>query len=253
MPTAFDVERAVIHLSKGIPRHSIGLHGKLKKSEYVARWKLALASDHPVLIIGTGRALSLARSDIGVIIVDRENTPAYKDMTRPYLDIRTFTRIYAKVCGARLIYGDTTLRAETIYHRERGAYQTLGAVKYRVVTESKTEIVDMSVYNKKTGGFRALSEQLLLSIEKVLANDGRVILLSLRRGLSPITLCDECGHLITCASCQQPLTLYQKSDHEGFFQCHRCENTYTADIVCPECGGWRLSTLGVGIEKQPKN
>lgn len=249
MPTAFDVERAVIHLSRGIPRHSFSIHGKLKKSEYVARWKEALSSEHPVLVIGTGRALSLARPDIGVIIVDRENTSAYKDMARPYLDIRSFARLYAKECGARLIYGDSALRTETIYRRERGDYQTLGAVKYKVTAESETEIVDMSVYNKKTGGFRAVSEELFLAMEKTLASGQSVILLSLRRGLAPVTLCDECGHLIICSACDQPLSLYQKSDQEGFFQCHRCERAYSADIVCPECQGWRLSTLGVGIEK----
>jgi primosomal protein N' (replication factor Y) len=249
MPTAFDVERAALHLSRGIPRFTIAIHGKLKKSDYISRWKEALESEHPVLIIGTGRTLSLARRDIGVIIVDRENTPAYKDLARPYLDVRTFARVLAKTCGAHLIYGDTTLRAETIYHRERGAYQTLGAVKYRVPTDNTMEVIDMSVYNKKNGGFQALSTELIAHMQKTLTHHGRVILLSLRRGLAPNTLCDDCGHLLTCTNCAQPLTLYQKSAEEGFFQCHRCESVYTADVVCPACGSWKLSTLGVGIER----
>ena len=77
-------------------------------------WNLALKNDKPVLIIATGSFLSIPRHDIRTIIVERENSHAYRTLGRPYLDIRKFAELLAKEIGSEIIFGDLMLRSETL-------------------------------------------------------------------------------------------------------------------------------------------
>jgi len=88
VPTIQDAVKAEGFLQKGVENYTFVLHSKLTKKEILTRWKDALKSTHPVLIIATGSFLSLPRQDIGTIIVERENSRNYKQFNRPFIDIR---------------------------------------------------------------------------------------------------------------------------------------------------------------------
>jgi primosomal protein N' (replication factor Y) len=252
VPSALDAELLRDSLLRGIREYVFVFHGKEKKSVFRDTWQKAVNEPHPVVVLGTSQILSLFRNDIGTIILDRESSPNYYTRSRPHLDIRTVALVYAEELRARIIFGDLSLRTETVYERERNHYQALGAVKYRLLADNEMEIIDMRPYNKKELGFKAISEKLQSEIEETIAQEGRVALFSLRKGFAPHTVCDDCGNALSCTRCGSSLTLTRDKNKEAAFTCRLCNLVSDAETTCPLCGSWKLTALGVGIERAAK-
>lgn len=252
LPSALDAELLRDSLLRGIKEYIFVFHGKEKKSLFWDNWQRAVHEPHPVVVLGTSQILSLFRNDVGTIILDRESSPNYHTRSRPYLDIRTVALVYAEELQARLIFGDLALRTETVYERERNHYQSLGAVKYRLLADNEMEVVDMRSYNKKELGFRAISEKLESEIKETIHRGERVALFSLRRGFAPHTVCDDCGNALTCTQCNSSLTLTKDKNKEAAFTCRLCNQIFDAETTCFSCGSWKLTALGVGIERAAK-
>jgi primosomal protein N' (replication factor Y) len=88
-----------------------------------------------------------------------------------------------------------------------------------------------------------------LLAEQITTNKKSFILVG-RRGLSPATVCQDCGLLKTCPTCEAPLVLHQgKNGGANLFICHRCGTVDQQLDACKRCGSWRLITLGIAIEK----
>ncbi len=100
--------------------------------------------------------------------------------------------------------------------------------------------------NEKVG-FKMFSETLLLKIKESVENNEHMFLFSARRGLSPSTVCSDCENVVKCNTCSSHIVLH-KTSGENFFLCHRCGERRSAKEVCVNCGGWRLTTLGIGSE-----
>jgi primosomal protein N' (replication factor Y) len=252
IPSALVAELLRDSLLRGIKEYIFVFHGKEKKSVFRDNWQKAVYEPHPVVILGTSQILALFRSDLGTIILDRESSSNYYTRSRPYLDIRTMALMYAEELQARIIFGDLSLRTETVYERERNHYQSLGAVKYRLLADNEMEVIDMRPYNKKELGFRAISEKLQGEIEESISRGGHVALFSLRRGFAPHTVCDDCGNALTCTHCNSPLTLTKDKNKEALFTCRLCNQISSAETTCSYCGSWKLTALGVGIERAAK-
>lgn len=252
IPSALDAELLKDSLLRGIKEYIFVFHGKEKKSVFRDSWQKAIQEPHPVVVLGTSQILSLFRNDLGTIILDRESSPNYYTRSRPHLDVRTVALIYAEELHARIIFGDLSLRTETVYERERNHYQGLGAVKYRLLVNNEMEVIDMRPYNKKEFGFRAISEKLQSAIEETISRGQQVALFSLRRGFAPHTVCDDCGSVLACTRCHSPLTLTKDKNKEAAFTCRLCNLVSSAETTCPSCGSWKLTALGVGIERAAK-
>ncbi len=294
LPSIHEVETAVMKLEKGIEEYTYVLHGGVKQKDLVALYKKILSENHPVLIICTGGFLSLPRKDIGAIIVERENSKGYKTLSRPYLDIRTFADFFAKNIQAKLIVGDFFLQIETIHRFKIGEYQELYPLKFRSLTTAEEQIVDMRKYKLTEKSFTVISDELKELIEQNKANSENLFIFTARKGLSPTTVCSDCGTIVTCTKCQSPVVLHSSS-RGNFFLCHHCgertaarseasiqrsarimdlpensedsgnetqnnetetqthtstENlTHDVPELCKSCGGWRLTTLGIGTER----
>ncbi|MDQ2933357.1 MAG: hypothetical protein M3Q80_03165, partial [bacterium] len=75
-------------------------------------------------------------------------------------------------------------------------------------------------------------------------------ILTIRRGTSPITVCSDCEMIVSCNNCSAPVVLHtSKESGKNFFMCHGCGERRTANETCKKCGGWRLTPLGIGIDK----
>lgn len=250
LPTAADIEKTLPELSKGIESYTIVLHSQLSKKEILDRWREALSRKHSVLVVATPVFLTLPRSDFKTIILDRENSGAYKDTVRPFADARVLAPLLAKMSGAKLVLGDLALRAETIFKLEKGDLTPIAPVKYRSFLDIKQEIIDLSADRREGGEWPVISAALLELIAEQIAANKRTFILVGRRGLSPATVCQDCGLLKTCPVCEAPLVLHQgKNGGENLFICHRCGTVDKQLDACKRCGSWRLITLGIASEK----
>lgn len=252
LPTIQDIEIVLDSLERGIKEYTFALHSGLSKKEMLSLWNKIATEKHPVLIVGTATFLSVPRADISTIILDKENSRTYKTFSRPFIDIRTFTELLAEKIGVRLILGDILLRPETIWRQEQGEFHELAPLKFRSISTATQSIVDMKLYKKDTlhGTFSALSTELRELIEATKRKNEHLFILSGRRGLSPITVCSDCGAIVTCARCSSPMVLHKSTEHgKNIFICHKCSGATSAETRCKTCESWRLTPLGIGIEK----
>lgn len=250
LPTNIDINRVIESLKKGIESYVFVAHGALSKKEIVTFWKKALTTKHPILIVGTPLFLSIPREDINTVIIERENSPAYKMIARPFIDWRYFIEELVKQREIRLILGDSALRSETIYRLGKGEITPLGSIKYRFTGNATSQIIPLSNDKNKANLLEATNERLRERIENALDNNEKIFIYSGRRGLTPLTLCRDCGTIMSCDVCHLPLTIHQNPRlKERIFICHKCGQIVEIEDECKNCKGQRLALVGFGVEK----
>lgn len=250
LPTIQDIKKTYEILSKGIEQYAFIFHSGMSKKEILENWAKVLSEAHPVLIIATGSFLSIPRSDIGAIIVDKENSSAYKSQVRPYFDVRKFSEILSEKMKIKMIFGDLLLRTETIWRHGQGEFIEFSPLKFRSLSTATQEIIDMK---KLKGGnevatFKIISSELERLVKATQENNEHMFIFVARRGLSPTTLCNDCGTIVLCSFCKAPTVLH-RSNKENFFLCHRCGERRSALEKCANCDSWNLTPLGIGMEK----
>lgn len=253
LPTIQDVKKTLDILSKGIEQYVFVLHSGLPKKEIFENWSKILKEPHQVLIIATGSFLSIPRIDIGAIIVDKENSSAYKSQIRPYFDVRKFSEILSEKMKIKLIFGDLLLRTETIWRHGQSDFIEFSPIKFRSLSTATQKIIDMRKVKGSTESapFRIISNELEHLVKETQENNEHMFVFVARRGLSPTTLCNDCGTIVLCSFCKAPIVLHSsnKLSKENFFLCHRCGERRSALEKCSNCDSWNLTPLGIGMEK----
>lgn len=257
MPSVEDIKKACSYFEKGIEQFTYTFHAGLAKGEILKRWKAALEAEHPVVIVATGAFLSLPRPDIGLIIVEHENSRGYKTQSRPFLDYRFLAERYAREIGADLIFGDSCLRVETLWREDQGigADQLVdyAPLAMRSLSSARDSLVDMKKYKVErgragAGGLRIISDELAALIVKNREENGSMFIFAGRKGLAPQTVCADCETTLVCDRCSAPMVLHGR-DEGRFYLCNRCGRKCDAHTKCAKCGSWRLTTLGIGTER----
>ncbi len=108
--------------------------------------------------------------------------------------------------------------------------------------------------SKKSDGsssrFRIVSNELKALIAKNLVENTHLFIFALRRGHSPITACDDCGNIVMCRNCKATVVLHTSQESgKNYFMCHICGERRSADENCVVCNSWRLTPLGIGIDR----
>jgi primosomal protein N' len=254
VPTIAEGERLREHLARGIEQYLFLLHSALPKRVLLDEWQRSLVEKHPVVIIGTPAFLTLARKDLHTIIIERENASTYKQQVRPYIDLRVFIEAFARARRARLILGGLPLRIETLYRHEHGELESLVPPKLHPRSGVKKQIVDMrekrdkdEIPKKKTA-FKVIGSELKSLIENTMHGRGKIFLFASRRGLSPITVCADCGNTVTCEGSTEPAVLYRGLE-QNVFVCQSTGAARSAEERCRICKSWRLQSLGIGTQR----
>lgn len=250
-PTIEDSLRSAQLLSKGIEEVTYIFHSKLPKKQLFSEWNDAVLNDRPVLIIGTGMFLSIPRHDIGSIIIEKESAGNYSRSRLPYIDIRLCAEYYAEEIGARFFMGDLMLRSETLYRYNNHEIYERTPLQFRTLSTAKQNIINMSsTKTMKKSDFHILSNEVIDAILSTKDENKNMFIYTLRKGLAPSVVCQDCNTVVVCPNCSKNLVLYGKdATREGnIFRCHGCGYHTNAGGVCRHCNGWRLQTLGIGTE-----
>lgn len=249
-PTVREAEILYHTVSRGIETYTHLITSALTKKNLIGAWKKAVSEKHTVLIIATPGSVSIPRHDIKTIIIEREQSSLYHLVGRPNLDVRVLLEAFAREKNIRLIRADLPISVESAYKLKRGRYVSHPKTPPRIQFESRTALVDMrtqkGVLEKNT--FKLLSDELVDTTNDVLAHGGRVFLFAVRRGLSPTTICQDCGTTVACNVCGAMVSLHHSREH-NMFLCHSCGASRDAHERCKNCSSWRLVALGVGIER----
>jgi primosomal protein N' (replication factor Y) len=258
VPTHFDIEYFTKELTRGIEQYVFAFHTDMYSKILIEKYNSVIKENHPILIIGTGIFLSIPRHDIKTIILEHESSDVYKQIFRPYIDIRSFSEILSSIQKIKLIFGDTLLRPETLYRHDQGEFGEISSPLYRLPQTERQIVVDTreEVDEKGKKTFTTISKSTKKMIDSATANNKSVFLFSVRKGLAPITVCSDCGYTLLCPSCSTPIVLYgtkqitaTKSTTPRIFMCNKCGRKEKTEVSCPNCNSWNLTPLGVGTDR----
>lgn len=253
LPQNEDILESKEKLERGIESYVCVFYSGMSKSEFKKEWEKAQSRDHPVLIIGSTRWLFAEREDIGTIVMEKENGSGWKTLSRPYFDLRYFAEKFAEKLGVRIIFGDSFLRIETLSRYKEGAISRFESMKWRLPTETPTEIIDLRETIKKEKEFRAVSNELISALKESCDRGSHAFVFVARKGLASITICQDCGTEVRCLNCASPMILYKKKgdgdEMSGVFRCHQCGETRDAAEYCKNCGSWKLGSFGSGADR----
>jgi len=250
-PMVIEAERLAFELSRGIDEHVVLLTGELSVKKLIHEWNRAVAFEKPVLIIGTPLVLSIPRDDIDTIIVERESARAYRGLHRPFLDFRRAAERVSKRTGARLIYADFPLRVETRYLLDANRAEELTRLQVRPGGEISVHVIDArkNEENRRTKRiFSTVTDEAKTLIESEIKKGGRVVVFASRKGLAPLTVCNDCGTPVTDPVTGVPMVLH-KTTEGNIFLSHRSGAMLPSHTTCKTCNGWNLVTLGVGVDR----
>jgi primosomal protein N' len=255
LPTEYDIKTFGESLSRGIEQFTFAVHGNAKK--IIKKFEQIITLTHPVLILGTAPFLSIPRPDFGTIIVEHESSNIYKMIPKPHFDLRLFAELLAVKINAKFILGDTLLRYETIARENSDGLAPLHPLSFRINFQGQIEILNPRVKTEallpfdgsKASVFKILSDESVQEIKNTIAQRKNVFIFSLRKGLATMTICRDCGEIMSCEKCGAPLVLYLS--HRGkkrMFVCNRCEGEISGEKLCAFCGSWNLTPLGIGTD-----
>jgi len=250
-PTVIEAETLAEELSRGIENRVLLLTGEVAKKKLLSNWNQALTETTPILLVGTAFLLSHPRPDIDTLIVERESAKSYRMRERPLLDLRRVARYFSEASGVRLILADFPLRTETRYLIESHEAEELARLQARAAGASDVRIVDTRSKENKHGErrvFTTLTPDTKAEIASMLKSKGRVAVFAARRGLSPLTVCNDCGTPVTDTLTGTPMVLH-KTGKGNVFVSHKSGAIVPAETSCKTCGGWNLVTLGIGVDR----
>jgi primosomal protein N' (replication factor Y) len=249
VPTRLDAERVAKHLSTGIAEfvHVYTAEGK----GAAETWGKALHEKHPILLITTPTGLLFPRADVGMIIIERENSRAYRTLVRPFLDAKFTAEALAKEAGSQCVRGDSVLSVESLWHERRGYAAGLAEedslIRWRL-PGAPSRLIDSRTKTSEGGRFEIFSPELKAFMTETLAGGESIFLFGVRKGLAPSTVCGDCGSVLPCGNCGAPVVLHEKG-RESIYICHACGATRETLTLCPVCRSWRLVPLGIGTEE----
>ncbi len=246
-PTIAEAERIYEPLAHGIEGYAHLVTSGMSKTKQRTTLTTLLDEEHPVLVVMTPSFLALPRHDLATVILEREASPLYRMHTRPHIDTRTLAHELAAALGGQFYRADLPLSIESIYLRDTGEYEEVVSGHHRTVFESKAELVTAKNAERGNKPFTALGPVLTEKLRDNYRAGQSTFLYVARRGLSPITLCRDCGTTVVCNDCDASVVLH-KGNEENYFLCHSCGALRHARERCVVCRSWRLEAFGIGTE-----
>lgn len=220
------------------------LHSGIAGGERFDQWQRVLEGQVRI-VIGARSAVFAPFAEPGLIIVDEEHEPAYKQDDGLCYNGRDLAVLRAKFADCPVVLGSATPSVISFYHTEQGKYSLL-TMKKRIHEQvmPRVEIVDLRKQPRSANFF--FSDQLITAVRDNLAARQQTLLFVNRRGYASFMLCQECGYIIRCRHCRVSLTHHHGSNR---LLCHYCGYSVSPDLVCPECRSGAVVGLGAGSER----
>ncbi|MGB0719628.1 MAG: primosomal protein N' [Bdellovibrionales bacterium] len=220
-------------------------HSHLSTGVRKATWRGVARGDTKV-VIGARSALFLPFADLGLVIVDEEHDPAYKQEDGVIYHARDMAVVRGHMGKFPVVLVSATPSLETMHNVWQGKYGHItlpdrfgGAMMPDIGT------IDMRVDKPDAGHF--IAPPLKAAMVETLQRGEQVLLFLNRRGYAPLTLCRSCGHRMECPRCTAWLVEHKASNA---LHCHHCGFGMRIPEHCPECSEQgSLAACGPGVER----
>lgn len=227
-------------------------HSRFSDAERVEIWNRLLHTTEPLVVIGARSAVFLPFNRLGLVIVDEEHEPSYKQFDpAPRYNGRDVATVLARLHGAKTLLASATPTIETYNKSIEGKYglATLSE-RYSGAQLPRTEIIDLS-QARRTGELTdSLANSTVRLTNEALARGEQAIFFHNRRGYAPIARCKECEYIPKCADCDVSLSYHRRIDR---LVCHYCGKEYALPVTCPVCKQPAIEIVGYGTERVEDN
>jgi len=223
------------------------LHSHLSHGERHDQWH-RIRAGYARIVIGPRSAVFAPVENLGLIIVDEEHEPSYKQTEAPRYHARDVAIVRARQEGAVVVLGSATPSIESYYNAQRGKFQLLSLPK-RIDNRKMphVKVVDMRLEYRAEQ--RTIFSQILReAIQRRLEQQEQIILFLNRRGYAPYVQCPRCGQVVQCPHCSVSLTYHRTKD---LLCCHFCGYTQPPPKRCPnpECRSPTILYAGIGTQR----
>jgi len=214
------------------------LHSELTAGQRFDEWQ-RLKSGEATVCVGPRSAVFAPLEKLGLIVIDEEHDPSYKQEGDPRYDAREVARRRALTTGSLLVLGTATPRPES--------WERLQRIDLPARVDGQgmppVELVDMRDADPRQGPVHRRTWEALTEVRE---KGEKAIVMINRRGFAPWLTCRTCGHHWGCPNCDVSLIVHRESDQ---LICHHCNHAEPLPRRCPECGGTTLSQTGAGTQR----
>ncbi len=218
------------------------LHSGLADGARQAAWRAACEGDADV-VVGTRSAVFVPLARPGVIVVDEEHDPSFKQQDGFRYHARDVAVVRAREAGIPVVLGSATPSLESLRNAGLGRYRTLRLpARAGDAAVPAVDLVDLRGRKLSAG----ISPQLLQALDEELDAGRQALVFLNRRGFATTLICHDCGWIAGCRRCDARMTLHLARER---LCCHHCGSERRPDSRCPDCGGEDLRPLGQGTER----
>ncbi|KYG70753.1 primosomal protein N' [Bdellovibrio bacteriovorus] len=231
------------------------LHSQLTDRERTNQW-WDIVEGRKSILIGARSALFCPIEDLGLIIVDEEHEPSFKQDEKLKYNGRDAAVMMGKMMNCPVVLGSATPSLETWKNAVDGKYH-LHTLRHRVANRALPEIEVIDLRKQKDDSDEQkkiiekyshlpfwLSPKLYERMHEVLDRGDQAALFLNRRGIAQMVVCPACGHTRECPNCDISLTLHAHSH----LICHYCDYHENFKTKCPDCKEGQLEAIGLGTE-----
>ncbi|KAA3628308.1 MAG: primosomal protein N' [Proteobacteria bacterium] len=225
-----------------LTRPVVVLHSGLSDSDRLRAWLDARAGRAGV-VIGTRSAVFTPLERLGLIVVDEEHDPSFKQQDGFRYHARDLAVLRARGADVPIVLGSATPALESLHNARQSRYRHLRLPERAgSAAHPCLDVLDLRRQPLEEG----MARPLLQAVEATLAAGDQVLLFLNRRGYAPALLCHDCGWVAECRRCDAPLTLHRGRNR---LCCHHCGAEQAIDTVCGDCASTDLSPAGRGTER----
>jgi len=221
------------------------LHSALSAGERFDEW-VRIQSGEAKIVLGARSAVFAPLENLGLVIVDEEHEPSYKQDNPPRYNGRDVAIRRAKQWNAALVLGSATPSIET-YSLAHDEYYRLLEMTSRIENRPmpKVHIADLRKEYAQ-GKATIFSSSLETAIHDRLSRGEQVMIFQNRRAYSTFLLCRDCGYVERCPNCAVSLKFHAAAKK---LSCHHCDYEMPAPDKCPKCDSIKIGKFGIGTER----
>jgi primosomal protein N' (replication factor Y) len=220
-------------------------HSELAPRRRARTWAAVAAGDVKA-IVGARSALFLPYADLGLIVVDEEHEPAYKQEDGVRYHARDMAVVRAHIAGIPIVLASATPAVETEVNARRGRYRKLSLPeRFGGQHLPAIEAIDLRREGPSRGRF--IAPRLVEAVATTLERGEQALLFLNRRGYAPLTLCRACGFRLQCPTCDSWLVEHR---FKRRLMCHQCGFETPPPAACPKCQATEsFVACGPGVER----
>lgn len=221
------------------------LHSGLSDGERLRAW-LRVQRGEARVVLGTRLAIFAPMQDVGLIVVDEEHDPSYKQQDGLRYSARDLAVWRGHDLGVPVVLGSATPSLESWVRADRGQYTRLDLpARARAVSLPSVRLVDTRRLKMDHG----MSPHLLTAMRERLDNKEQVLIFLNRRGYAPALHCASCGWVSQCTRCTTFTVLHRTTPGRHQLHCHHCGYQHRVPASCPDCGDQDLHPMGRGTQR----